>query len=81
MAETYRRSDTTESFLEAFLTAITKFELGSLCAGISSFSLGMLPSPKHLKNHRNKILLLLGKCCMLVIATNKLGKLRSSFHA
>lgn len=33
MAETYTRSDKMEKFLEAFLTAITKFELGSLHAG------------------------------------------------
>lgn len=67
MTETYKRSDTTKSFVEAFLTAIIKYELGSLCAG--SFSLGLLPSPKHLENHRNKILLLLGKPCMLVITS------------
>lgn len=69
MTETYPRSDTTKSFVEAFLTAIIKYELGSLYAGITSFSLGSLPSPKHLQNHRNKILLLLDKFGMLVITS------------
>lgn len=66
MTATYTKSNTTNSFLEAFVTAVIKFELGSLCAGITSFCLGSLPSPKHLQNHRNKILLLLGKPCTLV---------------
>lgn len=56
-----------ESFLEAFLTAIAKSELGSLCAGAPVFVLAYCPHQNTCR--ATEILFLLGKCCVLVIAT------------